>query len=348
MPRAIHDLEREQAPLLDVVLLAGAGAVIGVLASTLLGIVYDRLPAPWFTGRGGHLRFAAVAMALAILFGMPAGSAWFVVESAMPWQSEAYLSGLLLSCRMIFVFALMFWLYVHHASRVTERFQDTRARLLESQAQSREARLGALRSQLNAHFLFNALSSAIGLVEADPRGAKDMLRDLSALLRRSLAEGGATTTSLHDELDFLLQYLRVEQARFGDELHLRVDVEDALAHVPVPAMILQPLVENAVKHGARRRGALSIELSASKEADEVTLKVTNTGTLDAARSRWQDDGTLAEASKGAGAGLRLVRERLSTCYPRTGRFDLREEEDQVVAQVAFDAREVPPAARVVA
>ncbi len=110
------------------------------------------------------------------------------------------------------------------------------------------ARLAELQSRIRPHFLFNALNTALALVQVDPRQAEAVLEDLSQLFRVALAESGAAVT-LDDEIDLAQRYLAIEKLRFGDRLQVSWDLDPAAADAPLPPLVLQPLVENAVRHG---------------------------------------------------------------------------------------------------
>lgn len=110
------------------------------------------------------------------------------------------------------------------------------------------ARLAELQSRIRPHFLFNALNTALALVQVDPRKAEAMLEDLAQLFRVALAESGSAVT-LHDEIDLAQRYLAIEKLRFGDRLKVVWDLDEAANHAVLPPLVLQPLVENAVRHG---------------------------------------------------------------------------------------------------
>ena len=175
-------------------------------------------------------------------------------------------------------------------------------------AQIAEARLGALRMQLHPHFLFNSLNAITVLVrDQDTAAAGRMLSLLSDVLRQVLRTDQTHEVSLADELGFLEQYLAIEQVRFSDRLHVVIDVDDSLRGAAVPPFLLQPLVENALRHGiSRRDSAGRVEIRARRVGDELVLEVRDDGPgIDATAARWQD---------AKGVGLANVRERLTTMY----------------------------------
>lgn len=158
----------------------------------------------------------------------------------------------------------------------TAREKDRRQLLLE--AQLADARLQTLRSQLQPHFLFNALNTISVLMREDVDSADRVLLQLSALLRRSLDGSEAYEVPLREELGFLESYLEIERARFGGRLSYGMRVPDELMEAQVPNLILQPLVENALRHGlAARAGPGRIEIRAERRGDDLTLSVLDDG-----------------------------------------------------------------------
>ncbi|MGH7616140.1 MAG: sensor histidine kinase [Gemmatimonadaceae bacterium] len=179
-------------------------------------------------------------------------------------------------------------------------------------AQLSDARLGALRMQLNPHFLFNSLN-AIGVLVRDKNNAaaSRMIELLGDVLRTVLRADDRHEIPLGEELEFLDQYLAIEQVRFSDRLRVTWTIGDVRSAL-VPSFILQPLVENALRHGiAKRAGAGALEIAARRESDTMVLSVS-------------DDGPgLSPASHHAtGVGLKNVRERLRTLYRDSARLDV--------------------------
>jgi len=177
------------------------------------------------------------------------------------------------------------------------------AQLAEALAQ---AQLDALRHQIEPHFLFNALNAISGLVrEGENARAIETLARVGDFLRHLLHEGGAQEVPLAEELRATAMYLGIQQVRFADRLRVDVAVGAGLEHAIVPRLILQPLVENAVKHGIARRAAPgAIEITAAREAGRLVLTVYNDGPPVAA-----NDGARGRGEGGA-IGLANVRERL--------------------------------------
>jgi two-component system, LytTR family, sensor kinase len=204
-----------------------------------------------------------------------------------------------------------------------------RAQAAELHAQLAEARLAALRTQLDPHFLFNTLHAISTLVERDPRGVRRMIARLSELLRSSLEEGTEQEVPLEKELAFLNRYLEIMQIRFQGRLAVEMRVDGAVLDALVPTLILQPLVENAVKHGVSKlAGGGTVEIRAYRDTDEdrLVLRVRDNGP-------GLDGGD--EASRQEGVGLANTRARLEQLYGSEQRLTLRSAPDGVgvVAEV---------------
>ena len=183
-------------------------------------------------------------------------------------------------------------------------------------AQVAEARLGALRMQLHPHFLFNSLNAVTVLVrDQNTTAAGRMLELLSDVLRQVLRSEQSHEVSLAEELRFLERYLAIEQIRFSDRLRVIYDVDDSLLDAAVPEFLLQPLVENALRHGiAKRADAGLVEISARQAGDSLTLAVVDNGPGTAASAAADDHGN--------GLGLANMRERLTTLYGSRARLEL--------------------------
>ena len=185
------------------------------------------------------------------------------------------------------------------------RLQAEAARL---EAQLAEARLTALRAQLDPHFLFNTLNAVSSLVGSDPRGVRRMIARLSALLRHTLEESTGPEVPLEQELQVLSQYVEIMEVRFEGRLHVETRIDADVLDALVPNLILQPLVENAIKHGVGKlpNAAVGrIEVFGRRDGDVVVLTVRDNGPpLD-------DPEALARPG---GVGLRNTRARLAQLY----------------------------------
>lgn len=175
---------------------------------------------------------------------------------------------------------LVYWSLVGVCQAITNfrSSQERERRAAELEARLTSAKLQALRMQINPHFLFNTLNSIAALVYVNPRAADEMLGDLSELLRRSLDSMEEQEIPLAQELEFIGAYLGIEQKRFGERLRLEQSVPDELMKALVPALILQPLVENAIRHGIEpQRGPGLISIEAKQEDKHLHLIVQDNG-----------------------------------------------------------------------
>jgi hypothetical protein len=207
-----------------------------------------------------------------------------------------------------FYFATWAALYLLLCHGVEMQWMERRAAALRAAAQSAELR--ALRYQINPHFLFNTLNSLSALVMSARRDAAEkMIGNLSAFFRMSLAGEPTADIALSEEVFLQRLYLEIESERFPDRLRAEFDIPDAVLDCPVPGMILQPMVENAVKHGAARsHEPVSIRIAAFAEAGELHLSVENDGSAG------------AEPAAGNGIGLQNVRDRLAARYGGAARL----------------------------
>jgi signal transduction histidine kinase len=199
---------------------------------------------------------------------------------------------------------------VLQALRYHDRYLAGQLQLERVEKSLIESRLNALRLQLEPHFLFNTLNAISSEAAANPGLAREMIGDLGALLRQSLDCQDQAEISLAQELALLEHYISIQRVRFGDRIDIRVNVEPQMLSAMVPSMLLQPLVENAIRHGIEgRESGGTVLISASKRWDELQIEV-------------QDDGVGLppdwRMESCTGHGLRMTRERLSTLYAALG------------------------------
>jgi signal transduction histidine kinase len=226
-----------------------------------------------------------------------------------------------------------FVLGVEHAAYyfVAARDRDTQTARLS--AQLAEARLGALRMQLHPHFLFNSLN-AIGVLirDQDTTGASRMVELLSDVLRQVLHAARVQETSLEDEMTFVRNYLAIEEVRFADRLQVGFDIDPTVRSAAVPAFVLQPIIENAMRHGiAKRPDSGILRIVARREGDDLVLIVTDNGP--------GPEPTPVGAP--TGVGLANTRARLATLYGDRGSVTIAPARTGgTVATLRFPYREI--------
>jgi two-component system, LytTR family, sensor kinase len=295
----------------------------GMVTSTLLALIYRRI----------HLR-SITALAPAVLaLSAIAGVIWFLVARAvlyptMPAGTDFWVGGRLFHFSLEYWFVLLAWsaglLWIHAGTRARLSQEDA-SRALAAQ---RSAELEALTYQLNPHLLFNALASLRGLIRRAPDQAENMASQLAAFLRHTLSTPVRGQNSLAAELEVAAVFLEIQRLRFERGIDLETAVSDAAASRAVPALILYPLVENAVKHGEEGAGPLRIIIAASVRDGSLIVGVRN-------RGRLNGDARPAFDAGRPKLGLRNVRERLALHYPGRAGIDLSEKEGWVEARMVI-------------
>ncbi len=213
-----------------------------------------------------------------------------------------------------------FWLVVLalHGLHFYQEAKERERREAGLQSSLVLARLQALRMQLNPHFLFNTLNSIASLVYENPKAADDMISSLSELLRMTLNSSNRQEATLREELHLLDLYLQIEQARFGERLKLEKEIEPAALDAVVPILVLQPLAENAIKHGLESQlGPGLVSVSATRSEDLLILQVADNGRGPTSR----EDGNIKE-----GVGLGNTRARLQALYGDKSSMEIRSPE----------------------
>ena len=202
------------------------------------------------------------------------------------------------------------------AYRYQQRYLSAELQMERMERSFTAARLNSLRTQLDPHFLFNALNTISAQVEREPRLARSMIEHLGDLLRLSLASHGKPTIPLHEEVAFLDHYLAIQKIRFGDSLRIDIDIAPEVAHALVPSMFLQPLVENAIRHGlSPRAGGGTIVLQAQRKDDKLYVGVLDDGV---GLPKGEEPG-----GRG-GLGLSVTRERIAGMHPTgSSHFSIR-------------------------
>jgi len=214
--------------------------------------------------------------------------------------------------------------YMLENMRLQGEKQEREQQARELSLHASRSELKALRAQINPHFLFNALNAIAGLIHRDPHKADRTVEQLAEVFRYTLRGSDTEWTVLDSEMEFVQAYLDVEQARFGQRLRFDVKVDDEVKPLRIPTMMVQTLVENAVKHGiAEVRAGGTIEVAARRSGDRLVIEVADNG------PGFPEDGLEARrhgARKSSGYGLRNIRERLAGYFGEAASLRTRRDE----------------------
>jgi len=218
------------------------------------------------------------------------------------------------------------------ADESVARARERERRAAQLETSLAQARLHTLELQTQPHFLFNTLNGISSLVRAGENAkALTMIGGLSDLLRYALDRAGGADVPLSEELRTVERYLEIQALRFPDRLTFTLEAESQVAHAAVPALLLQPLVENAIRHGLAASDAPGrIALTAARHGDELAIEIFNTGRLGPVRT--------------AGIGLANTRDRLQQLFGERARFELAERDGGVVARLTLPWSEATGAA----
>lgn len=222
---------------------------------------------------------------------------------------------------LLFIWSLGYFAYTYF---IRSRREEIRNLRLETA--NRENQLNTLRAQMNPHFMFNALNGIRALVDEDPDQAKKAITQLSAILRNAMATVKRNVVPLGEEIDIVKAYLELERMRYEERLRVHFDVPTELEREQVPPMLLQTLVENAVRHGiAPLLGGGELYVIVQRTEEGLALIVRNSGHF------------TPGASKGSGIGLRNTRKRLDMLYGGQARFNITNRDGFVESRVDLPA-----------
>jgi two-component system LytT family sensor kinase len=221
---------------------------------------------------------------------------------------SAFFNNMIINPFMVHQGLLAYWgtVVVAHAIEYSRQAQAGRTRASELSAQLANAQLAALKMQIHPHFLFNTLNSISALLHKDVEVADRMIARLSDFLRMTLRNSGTSAVTLEQELEFLTTYLEIEKIRFQDKLLVEMEIDDQALDAKVPNLILQPLVENAVRHGvAKQTGVGRLNIQANRVGDRLVVNIEDNG---------PGPNGIARPKNGHGVGLANTRARLEQFY----------------------------------
>jgi two-component system, LytTR family, sensor kinase len=265
---------------------------------------------------------------VAVIGSVLTGSLWTILMNFYYWITSATFQ---LSSTMAdfprnsldYSATILAWSAIYFGWKIWQKGQTEQENSLRSAALTQKAQLEMLRYQLNPHFLFNALNSIRASVDEDANRAKQMITQLSEFLRHSLLSVEKKEIPLREELEAVQNYLAIEKIRFEEKLAVEYDVDKKAEDFSVPCFLLNPLVENAIKHGLQTNlKPLRIKVSAKLNGKNLVLTVSNTGKLE----------NLTH-SNGTKIGLKNVRERLEKLFGEKSSFELTQAGDLVIAKI---------------
>jgi signal transduction histidine kinase len=310
-----------------------------------LNLVYWFIPASfsplvfWLVRRLDVHRERARAIALHLVTAFAMACTHAVASSLVraAWMGGAPAPGWTTALQRMFLtnldFLLMTYTTVVGFTYAIGYYREAQSRSVrEAHLETRlvEARLKTLEAELHPHFLFNTLHAISTLLHSKPDAADRMISRLSDLLRLTFDRSGAAKVPLQEELEFLQKYLEIEQIRFQDRLTVQYEIDPAALDAEVPRLILQPIVENAIKHGVSpRTGPGTVRITARAEADRLCLEVSDNGIGLSGKARLQFD---------RGVGLANTRDRLECLYGEQGRLEFSETDNGLTVGMSLPLR----------
>ena len=308
------------------------------IATNICGLLLSHVYRIWIHRRGWKQLSWPALLPRAIIAMLVLAALW----TAVSWPLDLLIEGTepkKLSLFAIILFSILngVWIYaiwslLYFGYNIADRYRRSEVERAQLAATVKESELRALKSQVNPHFIFNALNSLRALIDEDPARARLAVTQLANLLRYSLQSGQLETVPFEEELRIVNDYLALEQVRHEERLRLRLDVAPETLQLPVPPMLLQTLVENAVKYGISTRAeGGEIAITSRRTNDALRIQVINPGVL--------PDTTVASVSArlngSTGVGLRNAAERLRLLFGERAGLQLRAGGTDTVIAEAF-------------
>lgn len=223
-----------------------------------------------------------------------------------------------------FLFITINWLVFIYAYKIYQSKQDELKQKLFIEKNLKEANLNTLKGQINPHFIFNSLNNIRGLVQENPAKSKEMITRISELLRSSLLSGKTNFVTLEQEVETVENFLEISKIQYEDRLNFRLDISPKTKSIQIPPMILQMLVENAVKHGiAVLKEGGKIDVITFINSNNFHLIVKNTGSI-------------SQNENSTKIGLKNIQERLKLLFDDKASFTLSEENNEVTATIIIN------------
>jgi sensor histidine kinase YesM len=274
-----------------------------------------------------QVAFIAASVVVGAVIGMAIGGA--VVQLIFPGPVHAPAIGKYAFTRSNLVLALLFGTVITYLFFSLQKISDEKIKRLEVEKNAAITEIKLLQSQMEPHFLFNTLSNILGLIDPDPEKAKRMLESFTRFLRASLVTARSETVALSQEMDVVKNYLDIFTVRMGERLRYTIDIPADLQGFRIPPLLIQPLVENAVKHGLEPSiSGGELLISGAREGDRVRIVVADSGL------------GINELSPGSGIGVENIKKRLELVYGGRARLVFEENKPKglkAVVEMPYEA-----------
>lgn len=289
--------------------------LIGLLTSHLYRTLIVRLK--WFqlniTKLIPRVLFASTGFAILFELILNLGALVFTTTN-FDTRISSHLQNILVWFILFVIWSLFYFTY-----HFFERYRNEEIKNLKWQAKEKEIELNKLKSQLNPHFIFNAMNSIRALIDEDPQKAKKSVTQLANILRNSLMLGTRKTVPFQDEMDIVKDYIDLEKTRYEERLRCTKVVEEEAHRFQVPSLMIQTLVENGIKHGiSKLPSGGELKLNAFVENNKLHVRIENPGILD------------VNHKPETGFGIVNTRQRLNLLYGDQAEFSIRDSNDQTV------------------
>lgn len=306
-------------------------AGLGIVITHCMRILIQRAHLLQLDLRGQIISLFFTTIVFSLIFG---GLITKIYETFV-WESDQ-LKDLSFGNRLIrysfsYFFFMLIWNLIYFTYHYVEKTRKEQMDKIRLESVIKDLELKTIKSHINPHFIFNALNSIRALVDEDPIRARTAITELSNILRSSMYAEKLETTPLEKELDIVKDYLALEHIRFEDRLHIEYDIDEDTLDQPIPPMMLQTLVENAIKHGISKQvdGGL-IRIISDFKGDQHELIVQNTGKING-------------AANAEGFGLASTHNRLKLMFGANAKFEIKDTPNDVVeAKVIMPAIQYKP------
>lgn len=289
--------------------------ILGVLATHLFRLLINRRNWVTYSSEKQIFLFFTMVTGTAVTLYITYNALMYFVLKLKP---EDLVTGIIRGVAAAFIISFIWWM-IYYIWHYIERNRSSQVDQLKLETTVKELELKTIKAQLNPHFIFNALNSIRALVDENPQRARTAITELSNILRSSMQTEKAETVSLENELNIVKDYLALEHIRFEERLNVRYEIDPDTLELQVPPMMLQTLVENAIKHGISRiiKGG-SVYINSSLKGMQHVITIENTGQI------------VENSINGHGFGLQSTRQRLSLLFGNRASFEIRNKDEQTV------------------